>query len=270
MSGVSNQAREIAIFHKLWLSNKETESELNQKREFGSGLFSDSCSPRGPRVLPGNKKIRILLADDHVLIRHGIKNIVKGNEALQVVGEASSGEELMACLDNSDVDLIILDISMPGIGGMETIGMVKKKYPWIKILMLTMYKNKQYFYNAMSAGADGYLMKDDSDNELLVAIEKVLSGKNYISPFMAEDFANDVISMHRNGKKSPFQELTRREKEVLQLVVKGLTSKQMAEYLNLSQRTVDHHRSNLLRKFKRKNSAEMVNYAVRNGFVTSE
>jgi len=221
-------------------------------------------------MIPGEEKVRILLADDHVLIRHGIKNIIKANETLRVVGEANSGEELMAFLETSEADLIILDISMPGIGGMETIGKVKSRYPWIKILMLTMYKTKQYFYNAMSAGADGYLMKDDSDNELLVAIERVLSGRNYISPFMAEDFADDVISMYRNEKRSPFQELTRREKEILQLVVKGQTSRQMAEHLHLSQRTVDHHRSNLLRKFNRKNSVEMANYAVLNGFVTPE
>lgn len=221
-------------------------------------------------MIAGAQEIRILLADDHVLIRHGIKRIIKANEKLRIVGEASSGEELMAFLETSEADLIILDIAMPGIGGMETIGKVKSKYPWLKILMLTMHKNKQYFYNAITAGADGYLMKDDSDMELLVAIDKVISGKRYISPFMAEDFAEDVISMCRNEKKSPFQELTRREKEILQLVVKGQTSKQMAEHLHLSQRTVDHHRSNLLRKFNRKNSVEMVNYAVSNGFATSE
>ena len=221
-------------------------------------------------MIPGEKEYRIIIADDHVLICHGIKNIIKTAETLRVVGEASSGEELLTLLETAEVDLIILDISMPGIGGMAAIGMVKSKYPWIKILMLTMYKNKQYFYNAMAAGADGYLMKDDSDDELLVAIEKVLSGKSYISPNMAEDFADDVISMYRNEKRSPFQELTKREKEILQLVVKGFTSKQMAEILHLSQRTIDHHRSNLLRKFNRKNSVEMVNYAVRNGFVSPE
>jgi DNA-binding NarL/FixJ family response regulator len=219
---------------------------------------------------PGGKVIRVLLADDHILIRHGIKNIIKFEETLKVVGEASSGEELIAFLANNEVDLIILDIAMPGIGGMESIGRVKDKYPWIKILMLTMNQNKQCFYNAMSAGADGYLMKDDSDNELLVAIRKVLSDKIYISPFIAEDFADDVISMYRNEKRSPFQALTKREKEILQLVVKGLTSKQMAEHLHLSRRTIDNHRSNLLRKFNRKNSVEMANYAVRNGFVSSE
>ncbi|HBG19738.1 MAG TPA: DNA-binding response regulator [Desulfobulbaceae bacterium] len=217
-----------------------------------------------------NECVRILLADDHVLIRHGIKNIMKKDLRLNVIGEANNGKELLSFLESSEVDLIILDISMPGIGGMEVIGVVKNKYPWIKILILTMHKNKQYFYNAMSAGADGYLMKDDSDEELLVAIEKVAAGKSYISPFMVEDFADDVVNMYRNDKKSPFQELTRREKEILQLVVKGFTSKKMAEHLHLSQRTIDHHRSNLLRKFNRKNSVDLVNYAVRNGFITSE
>jgi DNA-binding NarL/FixJ family response regulator len=222
----------------------------------------------GRKMTPGKESYRILLADDHVLIRHGIKNIIKKDEKFQVVGEVSNGKELMSFLETSEVEMIILDISMPGIGGMEAIGLVKRKYPWVKILMLTMHKNKQYFYNAMSAGADGYLMKDDSDEELLVALEKVLSGKSYISPYMADDFADDVISMYRNEKKSPFQELTKREKEVLQLVVEGYTSKKMAKHLNLSQRTIDHHRSNLLRKFNRKNSVDLVNYAVRNGFVS--
>jgi DNA-binding NarL/FixJ family response regulator len=216
------------------------------------------------------KQYRILLADDHVLIRHGIRNIIKKNDQFAVVGEVGNGKQLMSFLEESEVDLIILDISMPGIGGMEAIGLVKNKYPWVKILMLTMHKNKQYFYNAMGAGADGYLMKDDSDQELLVAITKVLSGKSYISPYMTDDFADDVISMYRNERRTPFQELTKREKEILQLVVQGFTSKQMAKQLNLSQRTIDHHRSNLLRKFNRKNSIDLVNYAVRNGFVTSE
>lgn len=221
-------------------------------------------------MLQKQKQYRVLLADDHVLIRHGIKNIIKEDSRLEIVGEVSDGKQLMGFLEESVVDLIILDISMPDIGGMEAIGLVKSRYPWTKILMLTMHKDKQYFYNAMAAGADGYLMKDDSDTELLVAIGKVLSGKNYISPFMTDDFADDVINMYRNERRTPFQELTKREKEILQFVVQGFTSRQMAKQLNLSQRTIDHHRSNLLRKFNRKNSVDLVNYAVRNGLVTTE
>jgi DNA-binding NarL/FixJ family response regulator len=215
-----------------------------------------------------NNLYRIVLADDHVLIRHGIKNLISQNSDLQVVGEVSNGEELLALLDNETVDLVILDISMPKIGGMEAVGLAKAKCPWLKVLILTMHKSKQYFYHAMAAGADGYLVKDDSDEELLIAVRKIQSGKNYISPFLAEDFADDVINSYRKEKKSPFQELTKREKEILQFVVDGYTSKQMADNLGLSPRTVDHHRSNLLHKFKMKNSVDLVNFAVRNGFVT--
>ena len=220
--------------------------------------------------MTGAESYRILVADDHVLIRHGIKNIIKGNDKFQVTGEVSNGRELMEFLETEEVDLIILDISMPGIGGIEAVGLVKAKYPEVKILMLTMHKDKQYFYNAMAAGANGYLIKDDSDEELLVAIDKVFLGKNYISPHMAQDFADDVINMYRKEEKSPFQKLTKREKEILQLVVDGHTSKKIAAHLNLSQRTIDHHRANLLRKFNKKNSADMVNYAVRSGFVVTE
>jgi len=219
---------------------------------------------------PGDSTARVLIADDHVLIRHGIKKIIQNDSRFDVVGEVSDGKELVDFVDGNQVDIIILDITMPGITGMEAIKLVKQKCPGTKILMLTMHKNKQYFYNAMSAGADGYLLKDDSDKELIVALEKVLTGKSYISPYMAEDFADNALSIYRNEKKAPFQELTKREKEILQLVVKGYTSKKMAEKLNLSQRTVDHHRSNLLRKFNRKNSVDLVNYAVRNGLVTIE
>lgn len=219
---------------------------------------------------PRNKKVCILLADDHVLIRHGIKNIIGKDDKFRVVGEVSNGKDLMVFLEDAEVDMIILDISMPGIGGMEATGLVKSKYPWVKILMLTMHKNKQYFYNAMAAGADGYLMKDDSDEELLIAIEKVLSGKSYISPYVVDDFADDVIDMYHTEKKSPFQDMTKRKKEILQLVVEGYTSRKMAELLNLSQRTIDNHRYNLLRKFNRKNSIGLVDYAVCNGIATAD
>lgn len=218
-------------------------------------------------VLP-HSPYRIVLADDHVLIRHGIKNLLSQNPGLQVVGEVSNGEELLVLLDSRLADLIILDISMPNIGGLEAVTLVRARYPSLKILIFTMHKSKQYFYHAMTAGADGYLVKDDTEEELLVAIRKIQSGKNYISPFLAEDFADDVINTYRKEKKSPFQELTRREKEILQLVVDGYTSRQMADKLGLSPRTIDHHRSNLLRKFGMNNSVDLVNFAVRNGFAS--
>lgn len=211
---------------------------------------------------------RILLADDHALIRHGIRNLISNNPALEVIGEVGDGEELLDFLQTNVPDLLILDISMPKLTGIEAVSKVKKLYPAIKILMLTMHKNKQYFYHAMSAGADGYLMKEDSDEELLLAIKRIQDGKSYLSPFLSQDFADDVISAYRNNRSSPFETLTKREREVLNLVVEGHTSKIMAEMLHLSPRTIDHHRANLLRKFDMKNSVDLVNFAVRNGFVT--
>ncbi len=221
-------------------------------------------------MVPSRKHYNILLADDHVLIRHGIKNIIKRDQTLHVVGEVSDGEELLQFLEKETPDLLILDISMPKLSGIEAIGIVKKKYPQVKVLMLTMHKDKQYFYHSMSTGADGYLMKDDSDEELLLAIGKIRGGKNYLSPMLSDDFASDVLSAHRNQEVSPFQSLTKREEEVLQLVVDGYTSRAMAEKLCLSPRTVDHHRAKLLKKFKMKNSVDLVNYAIRHGFVSSE
>lgn len=216
------------------------------------------------------KKYTILLADDHVLIRHGIKNIIEQDEELEVIGEVSNGEELLSCIKKLVPDLLILDISMPKITGIEAVTQVKKKYPQVKVLMLTMHKNKQYFYHSMSGGADGYLMKDDSDEELLLAIRKIRDGKTYISPILSDDFTADVISAYRNHQASPYRELTKREHEVLKLVVEGYTSKDVAEKLCLSPRTVDHHRAKLLKKFNLKNSADLVSFAVRNGFVTPE
>jgi DNA-binding NarL/FixJ family response regulator len=212
----------------------------------------------------------IVLADDHALIRHGIKNIISQDESLAIVGEVGDGEELLAFLETGLPDLLILDISMPKVSGIDLAEVVKKKYPGVKILMLTMHKNKQFFYGAMSAGADGYLIKSDSDEELLLAINKIREGRTYISPFLADDFTEDVLGAYRNQEANPFKGLTKREKQILTLVVDGLTSKDMARKLNLSPRTVDHHRSNLLKKFKMKNSVDLVNYAVRNGYVTVE
>ncbi len=213
---------------------------------------------------------RIVLADDHALIRHGIKNIIAKENQLQIVGEVGDGEELLSLLEHDLPALVILDISMPKINGVDLTAILKKKYPSVKILVLTMHKNTQFFYRAMSAGADGYLIKSDSDDELLLAINKIRNGRTYISPLLVDDFTDDVLNAYRNQEANTFTGLTRREKQILAMVVDGYTSKMMAKKLNLSPRTVDHHRSNLLRKFKMKNSVDLVNYAVRNGYVVVE
>lgn len=214
--------------------------------------------------------LRIVLADDHVLIRHGIKNMLSQEHDLNIVGEAGDGEEMLALLGRTQADLIILDISMPKLSGIEALRLVKAKYPWVKILILTMHKDKDRFYRAMTAGADGYLIKEDSDGELLQAISRVRAGKTYLSPMFSEGLAGDVLSSFRNDGKDLYQELTAREKEVLKLVIDGKTSKDIAEFLGVSFRTVDHHRANLLRKLNVKNSIDLVNYAIRHGLAKSD
>lgn len=216
------------------------------------------------------KQYSVVLADDHVLIRHGIKNIINQNEQYRVVGEVSDGEEVLRILKKELADLVIMDITMPKMNGLEAAEIVKRRYPRTKVLMLTMHKTKEHFSQAMSAGADGYLVKDDSDKELIEAIETIRRGKTYLSPFFAEGFTEDVIQAYRTDEGSLIKKISKREKEVLQLVVDGHTSKSIAEILNLSPRTVDSHRSNLLKKFDLKKSVDLVNYAIRCGLVRSD
>jgi len=210
---------------------------------------------------------RIVIADDHSLIRKGLRTIIELESDMQVIGEAGDGEELLKFLAREQPDMVIMDISMPNINGIDAIGKVLSLYPGIRILMLTMHRNSQYFYNAVSAGAHGYLIKDDSDTELLTAIDTVRSGKTYISPQLSSEVADTMLSAFREHRDPSIINLTPRERDVLDLVVKGHTSKQIADILCLSPRTIDHHRASLLKKFKMKNTVDLVKYVVKNSLV---
>ena len=212
-------------------------------------------------------KCKIVLADDHVLIRQGLKKLIEENKSLEVIGEASDGLELLDVLATTVPDLIILDISMPHLRGIEVINEVKRICPEVKILMITMHKSEQYFLCAMSAGADGYLLKEDSDTELLDAIDVVMHDDMYISPHLAEEFTDEVIKAYREKGVFPCETLTNREIEVLKLVAEGLTSKEIAQMLSISIRTVEHHRANLLKKLNLKNTADLIKHAIQNGFI---
>lgn len=212
--------------------------------------------------------IRIVLADDHVLIRHGIKKMIEVDASLEVIGEVEDGLELLAFLKKAVPDLIILDISMPNLRGIEAIKEVKKCCPEVRILMLTMHKNEQYLCAAISAGAHGYLLKEDSDTELLPAIKTVMNGNIYISPFLDMGVAADVLQTCKEQKKETGEPLTTREKQVLKLVAEGKTSKMIAALLSISKRTVEHHRANIMKKLNVKNTAALIKYAIRNGYVT--
>ncbi len=212
---------------------------------------------------------RIVLADDHVLIRHGIRIILSADESLEIVGEVGDGDELVSTLDRLAVDLLILDISMPKTSGIELTEILKKRHPALKILVLTMHNNIHFLRRAIAAGANGYLVKSDTEQEILSAIQKIREDRTYISPSLENEFTEEMLNSYRNPPSAHnYQGLTRREKQILGLVVGGLTSKEMAARLNLSPRTIDHHRASLLRKFEMKNSVDLVNFAIKNGYVT--
>jgi DNA-binding NarL/FixJ family response regulator len=202
---------------------------------------------------------RIVVADDHDLIRQGLKATIDQDPDLQMIAEASDGRELLDALKKVHPDMVILDISMPQINGFEALKQIHELYPAIRILVLTMHLNIQYYKHAMSAGAQGYLLKEDS---LLPAIQKIRNGGIYVSQKIIE--AGDG-----EDTKGPYlkESLTKREKEVLQLVVKGLTSRQIGEQLCISPRTVGHYRSCLLEKFNKKNSVDLVNYVIKNPLI---
>ena len=184
---------------------------------------------------------RIILADDHYLIRNGIKTMIGQEPSLQVIAEAADGRELMDILKENSPDMVILDISMPQLNGIEALEQIHELYPDVRVLILTMQDHVQYCRYVLSAGAHGYLLKDDT--EILFAILQVQEGKIYVSPHMVSKISERIGERVR---------LTPREREVLGLVKNGLTTKRIADKLCISPRTVDRHRSNLLKKFKKK------------------
>jgi DNA-binding NarL/FixJ family response regulator len=210
----------------------------------------------------------IILADDHLLFRHGIKRIIEESEDLVVIGEADDGLELLNLLKRSAPEMVILDLSMPKLRGLEATREIKLIYPKVKVLILTMHKNKEYLIQALSARADGYLLKEDTDTQLLDAIEVIRHGKIFLSPLMSEDLTDNLVDIiHRKGK--PLDEtLSPREKEVLTLLSEGNSSKEIADLLFISPRTVEHHRTNINKKLNIQNIVDLVKYAIREGYTS--
>ena len=211
---------------------------------------------------------RIVLADDHVMFRKGIKNILEGAKDLEVIGEVGDGLKLLEFFKKKTPDMVILDISMPNLRGLEATREIKKVSPNTKVLILTMHKDKEYVYHAVSAGAEGYLLKEDADTELFAAVEKIRKGEHYISPLLSGEVTHALIQAAHRGQATPQSEsLTIREREVLKLIAEGITNKEIADLLFISVRTVEHHRANIMRKLNIKNTAHLIKYAIRKGYT---
>jgi DNA-binding NarL/FixJ family response regulator len=212
---------------------------------------------------------RIIIADDHALFRQGLRRILEEIPDTEVIAEAKCGLELLNLLRQLTPQMVILDISMPNLRGLEAIREIKAKDPLIKVLMLTMHKDKAYLYQALSGGADGYLLKEDADAELYSAIEKIKQGKIYVSPFLSDAFAEELASRSLKDFKALGEgdALTARERGILKLIAEGRSNKEIGDLLFISARTVERHRANIMDKLKLKNTAELVKYAIQKGYV---
>lgn len=211
---------------------------------------------------------RIVLVDDHAMFRQGIKRIVEEMEGLVVVGETGDGVTLLKLLNKIQADMVIMDISMPSMRGIEATKEITSLYPGIKILILTMHRDMEYFEHAISAGATGFLLKEDADVELVNAIKTIRSGKVYLSPLLTEALTGRVFRSGSATGEKPEELLTTREREVLKLIAEGKTSKEIADLFNISTRTVQHHRANMMRKLEINKTAELIKYAIRKGYTT--
>ncbi|GAA5172429.1 response regulator transcription factor RqpR [Viridibacterium curvum] len=211
-----------------------------------------------------SQKIRVLIADDHAIIRHGLKQILSDTEDLEVVAEADGGVKALQVLRNTQSDVVLMDVSMPDRNGIDTLKLIKKEFPRLPVLMLSMHPEEQYAVRALRAGAAGYLSKQGAPEQLVTAIRQVAAGKKYVSAAVAEELANAI---GEDVERPPHEKLSDREYQTLCMISSGKTLTQIAEQLNLSVKTVSVYRARLLEKMKLRNNAELTHYGLKHGLV---
>ena len=212
---------------------------------------------------------RVILVDDHVLVRQGLKTIIEAKGDLEVVAEADDAVQLLDLLRRLIADLVVLDISMPHLRGIEAIHEIRAIRPEIRILVLTMHRDMDMLAAAMSAGAGGYILKEDAVEHLYSGIAKIKEGGMYVSPKLADEVTASWATSLRDERSqdSPQEPLTVREREVLKLTAEGKSSRQIADLLHISPRTAEHHRASIMRKLNLKGTAALVQYAMANDYL---
>src|ERR1700746_1432155 len=214
------------------------------------------------------KKIRILLADDHNLIRGGLRLVIEQQAGLIVVGEAGDGRQAVALAASLKPDVAVLDIGMPNLNGIEAARQITEEEPRTAVVILSMHKDETYILRALKSGARGYLLKDSAESDLVRAIRSVREGKSFFSPAVSKVLLEDYVrKLQRTGGEDSYDLLTPREREVLQLVAEGKSNKETANILHLSVYTVETHRANIMEKLKLRSIPELILYAVRKGII---
>jgi DNA-binding NarL/FixJ family response regulator len=212
-------------------------------------------------------KTRILLADDHPMVRRGLRMVLDAEPDLEVTAEAGDGAEAVELALSDEVDLAVLDVAMPRMTGLQAAAELKRRRPELRSLMLSMYDSEQYFFEALKAGASGYVLKSAADRDLVEACRAAMRGEPFLYPAAVSALIRDFLDRASRGEATPSDPLTPRELEVVKLVAEGYTTEEIATALVVSKKTVEHHRSHILEKLGMRDRVELTRYAIRRGLV---
>jgi two-component system response regulator NreC len=213
--------------------------------------------------------IRIVLADDHTIMRSGLRAVLDRYSDMQVVGEAADGRQAIQCVEENHPDVIVMDVAMPNLNGIEAARQISAKHPGASIVVLSMHSDEGYVLRALKAGARGYLLKDSAESDLITAIRAVSEGKAFFSPAISRMLVDDYMrQLQQRGVEDSYELLTTREREILQLLAEGRSNKDIARMLDLSLYTVETHRSNLMEKLNLHGIPELMLYAIRKGVIS--
>jgi two-component system response regulator NreC len=211
--------------------------------------------------------IRVLLAEDHTIVRKGLRALLDDEAGIEVVGEAEDGREAVEKAGQLLPDVVLMDIAMPGLNGLEATGQVKERFPEVKVVILTMHANEEYIFQILRAGASGYVVKQAAPTELISAIRAAYRGESFLSPSISKRVIKEYIQQAEAIEEDSYDQLTNREREVLQLIAEGHSNREMAELLHISIKTVETHRANLMDKLDIHSTAELARYAIRKGVI---
>ncbi len=217
------------------------------------------------------KKNKIVIVEDHTIVRDGLRSLLTSTKDFEVVGEAGDGLKAFRIIEKTRPDLVLTDLSMPRTDGVDMIETIKKELPHAKIVALTVHRTEAYVLAALKAGADGYVQKEASYDELLMAVRSVMQGKQYISPEISGTIIDGYLASRKSIRPdSPWEILTKRERQILKLIAEGYKSREIADYLHISLHTVETHRANLMQKLNLHNTAGLVSFAMEKGLVSKE
>ena len=216
--------------------------------------------------------IKVLLTEDHTIVRKGLRSLLDEEIGIKVVGEAEDGREAMRRAEALQPDVVLMDIAMPGLNGLEATRQLKKRFPEMKIIILTVHANEEYVLETLRAGASGYLVKKAAPDELISAIRAVYKGDSFLSPSISRTVIDEYIRKVEKPSKrdETYEKLTNREKEVLQLIAEGYKTTEIADKLYISQKTVETHRANIMKKLEIRSTAKLTRYAMRKGIVSPD